>query len=484
MSSKIYEEALAEAKQLREIAEQNAKNAIVEAVTPKIREFIDNQLLGESPSSTSETGVEEILSESLGFSSDDEVVLDESAIQSLASLLGSSGTNKEVLNVLAESINELEPNQADLVLSAAKKLDETNNNLKSNKISRDVSELQENTTMASNEKIYEVDLSLLREELSRDNLNEVGDDEPEEADSDESQNEADQLREMLGDLGLLQEDKIEIDLGEDVELPEDIQIVARLLADDDEELEGDLEIEDEVMDVEGDGEEVAIDDLDVSLDEVIEIDANVLKEELLRMKRLVREAKAKSLADAKGGADAKEASWGGAGHANAGLKHAYGGKGSGKGQNAFGGGTEKGDVYKVKLNSLKETLRKEMRKNRTLETRLDEYRSAVETLREQLTDLNLFNAKLLYVNKLFQDKSVTPTRRRAMMESIDAAKSLREVKLIYKTLTGSPARSSKRLNESTKRTLGSSSRKVGRSSATSTNSEVDRWAILAGIKNN
>mgnify|MGYP001305972558 CR=1 FL=1 len=483
MSSKIYEEALAEAKQLREIAEQNAKNAIVEAVTPKIREFIDNQLMGETSQSTSSVGVEEILSESLGLASEEEVVLDESAIQSLASLLGSSGSSKEVLNMLAESINDLEPNQADLVLSAAKKLDETSNNFKSNKISRDVSDLQENTNMASNEKIYEVDLSLLKEELSRTNLNEVGDDEPEEADSDEAQNEEKELREMLSDLGLLQEDKIEIDLGEDVELPEDIQIVARLLADEEDDLEGDLEIEDEVMDVEGDDDEV-IDDLDVSLDEVIEIDANVLKEELLRMKRLIREAKAKSLADAKGGIDSKEASWGGSGHANAGLNHSYGGKGSGKGQNAFGGGTEKGDVYKVKLNSLKETLRKELRKNRTLETRLDEYRSAVETLREQLTDLNLFNAKLLYVNKLFQDKSVTPTRRRAMMESIDSAKSLREVKLIYKTLTGSPARGSKRLNESTKRTLGSSSRKVGRSSATSTNSEVDRWAILAGIKNN
>ena len=41
MSSNIYAEALVEAKKLREVAEQNAKNAIIEAVTPKIREFID-----------------------------------------------------------------------------------------------------------------------------------------------------------------------------------------------------------------------------------------------------------------------------------------------------------------------------------------------------------------------------------------------------------------------------------------------------------
>ena len=41
MSSNIYAEALVEAKKLREIAEENAKSAIIEAVTPKIREFID-----------------------------------------------------------------------------------------------------------------------------------------------------------------------------------------------------------------------------------------------------------------------------------------------------------------------------------------------------------------------------------------------------------------------------------------------------------
>ena len=127
-------------------------------------------------------------------------------------------------------------------------------------------------------------------------------------------------------------------------------------------------------------------------------------------------------------------------------------------------------------------MRKERRNNRALVNRLKEYRGAVETLREQLTDLNLFNAKLLYVNKLFQDKSVSPTRRRSMMESIDSAKSLREVKLIYRTLTTSNNKNSKRLNESTKRTLGSSSRAVRRSSATTATTEVDRWAVLAGIK--
>ena len=40
-------EAIAEARQLREMAEQNAKNKIIDAVTPRIRNLIERELLGE-----------------------------------------------------------------------------------------------------------------------------------------------------------------------------------------------------------------------------------------------------------------------------------------------------------------------------------------------------------------------------------------------------------------------------------------------------
>lgn len=494
MSSNIYAEALVEAKKLREIAEENAKSAIIEAVTPKIREFIDSQLM-ESSDPVEDRSVEDIISEAVGLeeiktgegrddvSEDEEdvVELDESALQMLASMLGSNGGD-DILSVLAESINSLDSESADLVKSAAKKIAAKNESFSSKEINNDVKSLQENNNMASNEKVYEVDLALLREELEEGRYSmEEAEEEVEEAahDAMEGAGHDDVVKEVLRDLGLLNEDKIEIDLGDDVELPEDVMLTARLVADEEADADADLEVADEVMDVEeddGDADEEA--DADAALDEVFEIDPNVLKEELNRIKRLVREAK--SLADEKGGADSMEAHFGGAGHANAGQKHQFGGK-AGKGGSAFGGGSESGDVHNVKINALAESLKKEQRKNRALQERLEEYRSAVETLREQLTDLNLFNAKLLYVNKLFQDKSVNPSRRKSMVESIDAAKSLREVKLIYKTLTSGNT-DAKRLNESTSRTLGSSSRPVGRSSATATNTEVDRWATLAGIK--
>ena len=48
MSHNLYHEAIAEAKQLKEMAEQNAKNKIIEAVSPRIKQLIEKQLLEEA----------------------------------------------------------------------------------------------------------------------------------------------------------------------------------------------------------------------------------------------------------------------------------------------------------------------------------------------------------------------------------------------------------------------------------------------------
>ena len=146
--------------------------------------------------------------------------------------------------------------------------------------------------------------------------------------------------------------------------------------------------------------------------------------------------------------------------------------------------TPKPETLKSKLSQSKvsnDTIQ-EGRENRVLRGQLAEYRRATKSLRKQLTEMNLFNAKLLYVNKLLQNKGVTTGQRRSIIESIDKAKSLREVQLLYKSLTGSISRS-KTLSESTvRKTLGSASRVTKGSSPRQTAStEVDRWATLAGL---
>jgi hypothetical protein len=47
MSKQLYEEALADAKKVREIAEENAKRAILDAVAPRIKDLIERELLQE-----------------------------------------------------------------------------------------------------------------------------------------------------------------------------------------------------------------------------------------------------------------------------------------------------------------------------------------------------------------------------------------------------------------------------------------------------
>jgi hypothetical protein len=47
MSKQLYEDALADIKKLKEVAEDNAKRDLLEAVTPRIRDLIEKQLLGQ-----------------------------------------------------------------------------------------------------------------------------------------------------------------------------------------------------------------------------------------------------------------------------------------------------------------------------------------------------------------------------------------------------------------------------------------------------
>jgi hypothetical protein len=102
-----------------------------------------------------------------------------------------------------------------------------------------------------------------------------------------------------------------------------------------------------------------------------------------------------------------------------------------------------------------------------------------------LAETNLFNAKLLFTNKLLQNESLTKRQKAEVIERLDEAKNEREVKLVYeslvKTLAGTPAK----ITESADRgVIGSSSRPARPASATNTLNEgfeSDRWARLAGI---
>jgi hypothetical protein len=110
-------------------------------------------------------------------------------------------------------------------------------------------------------------------------------------------------------------------------------------------------------------------------------------------------------------------------------------------------------------------------------------RSAGETnnLRSKLAETNLFNTKLLYCNKLLQNEAFTKRQKAEIIERLDEARSEREVKLVYESLTKTLVNTSRSLNEG--RVVGSSSQPT-RPASTVLNEgiETDRWAKLAGIK--
>jgi hypothetical protein len=127
----------------------------------------------------------------------------------------------------------------------------------------------------------------------------------------------------------------------------------------------------------------------------------------------------------------------------------------------------------------------EGRQNRALKGKLNEYRSAVGQLRTQLNEMNLFNAKLLFANKLMQNRDLTDKQQRAIVEALDNAKTLNEAKLLYKSLTASlnkrRTRNGRSLTEGSRRVLASASRSTRSAAPAGNGVEVDRWALLAGI---
>ena len=493
MSNKIFEEAIADAKKLREIAEANAKKAVLEAVTPKIREFIESELLEEKEVEEEE----EILDQE-----SEDITLDESSLLKLSNLLGldmskeiSSSKNAKIVSEAAnKAYNGLTFSQKKELNSINDKINQTKRNLASKAIDNKETNLKENSNMR--QKYYEVDLNALREAVENelaDTMSKEGKKPVKPAPAKNGKTTKETMYKEEEDQTLeemLQELKLVLDLGDDIEkekIPEDL----RGMIEDEEEPEAsdeDLELSDkEEQAPEGEeapeGDEVGEEDFqammggeDEKKDEMVEVDEEMLAEEILRIRKLVRESKAGKV----------DHHFGGKGTGNAGVDGAFGGKGKANAgvKKAFGGGDEGKDVFTnpPTLNKLAETIRDERRKNRALDEKLKKYRSAVETLREQLEDLNLFNAKLLYVNKLLQNKNLNEAEKKSVIKALDEANSLTEAKSLYKSLTETFTRSNaKTLTES--RTLGSSSRPTTSSAPKKDSApELDRWQRLAGLK--
>ena len=134
----------------------------------------------------------------------------------------------------------------------------------------------------------------------------------------------------------------------------------------------------------------------------------------------------------------------------------------------------KGDIedQEKKLAKLKKDAKKE----------LDEAYAAVDTLRSELSEVNLLNAKLLYTNKIFKSKNLTESQKVKVLGAFDNATTVKESKLVFETLSEGLKSKKKPIRES----LGRASKSLGTTKSKNPIVEADpmvsRFQKLAGIK--
>jgi len=115
---------------------------------------------------------------------------------------------------------------------------------------------------------------------------------------------------------------------------------------------------------------------------------------------------------------------------------------------------------------------------------LNEALKTVRVLRKQLQEVNLLNAKLLYVNKVFKANNLTEGQKVNVVAAFDKAETVKEVKLVFETVSKNvvakqPARPAIKEHKSfASKPAGSTQKQV----INEVSEAVNRMQILAGIK--
>ena len=135
------------------------------------------------------------------------------------------------------------------------------------------------------------------------------------------------------------------------------------------------------------------------------------------------------------------------------------------------------------MKAVKDDLAKLMSKVGLKEEELDEAYNTIESLKSDLNEVNLLNAKLLYTNKIFKAKTLTESQKVKVLGAFDKAGTVKETKLVFETLNeGLKTKKTSMIKES----LGSASRVSTNVNAKKpiieTDPMVERFKKLAGLK--
>jgi len=129
--------------------------------------------------------------------------------------------------------------------------------------------------------------------------------------------------------------------------------------------------------------------------------------------------------------------------------------------------------------------KKEVAKKEVEETAdANEMEETIAELRNELNEVNLLNAKLLYTNKIFKAKNLTESEKIKVLNTFDKAETVKEVKLVFETLTESFKATAKKAP--IKESLGSASRSIASTQTKQPIIEVNdafaRMQKLAGLR--
>jgi hypothetical protein len=121
-------------------------------------------------------------------------------------------------------------------------------------------------------------------------------------------------------------------------------------------------------------------------------------------------------------------------------------------------------------------------KDHGIEEELKTAKETIAELRESINEINLLNAKLLYMNKIFKAKSLTESEKVKVVKAFDRNASIKEVKNTYETLSESfKTKKSQVIKES----VGFASKPIGvapKTNIVEADAFVNRWQKIAGIK--
>ena len=112
--------------------------------------------------------------------------------------------------------------------------------------------------------------------------------------------------------------------------------------------------------------------------------------------------------------------------------------------------------------------------------------ATIDELRSSLQEVNLLNAKLLYMNKVFKGTNLTESQKIDVVKTFDKAESAKEAKLVYESMITSFAKKAE-VKSNIKESVGFASKAVGVIAGASSNKVIDsdaqvaRWAKLAGL---